>query len=154
MGQGGGWRRFGARLLASLLCCLVSMCVLRVAAHGAEAKRRRCRPRSSRPFAHCRSGRQPLLQRPDFADQQDSVRRLYEAANFGPLWLRSDRPTSQVAAILRTLSEADRRGLSPEDYDAARLREAAGALRFRLAAGGRRHRRVRLRTTVSVLRYP
>lgn len=53
------------------------------------------------------------------------MRRLYDAVNFRPLWLRRDRPTSQAAEILRTLSEAAQRGLSPEDYDAARLREEA-----------------------------
>jgi len=50
---------------------------------------------------------------------------VYEAANFRPLWLRGDKLTSQAAEILRVLSEADRRGLKPEDYDAARLREVA-----------------------------
>lgn len=71
------------------------------------------------------TGQQPLLQRPDFSGSQDSVRQLYEATNFRPLWLRGDKLTSQATEILRALSEADRRGLSPEDYDASRLREVA-----------------------------
>jgi murein L,D-transpeptidase YcbB/YkuD len=109
-----------------LVCCLVSICLLRLAAQGAESEA----PPAQEPIVAAirgivEAGRQPLLHRPDFSDPQDSTRRLYEAANFRPLWLRSDKPTSQAAEILRTLSEADRRGLSPEDYDVARLREEA-----------------------------
>jgi murein L,D-transpeptidase YcbB/YkuD len=109
-----------------LVCCLVSICLLRLAAQGAESE---APPTQEPTVAAIRgiveAGRQPLLHQPDFSDRQDSTRRLYEAANFRPLWLRSDKPTSQAAEILRVLSEADRRGLSPEDYDAARLREEA-----------------------------
>ena len=106
--------------------CLVSICLLRLAAQGAESEA----PLAQGPVVAVirdivEAGRQPLLHRPDFSDRQDSTRRLYEAVNFRPLWLRSDKPTSQAAEILRALSEADRRGLSPEDYDAARLREEA-----------------------------
>jgi hypothetical protein len=111
---------------ARLVCCLVSICVLRLAAHAAESEA----PPLQEPIVAAirgivEAGRQPLLHRPDFSDRQDSTRRLYEVANFRPLWLRSDKPTSQAAEILRALSEADRRGLSPEDYDAARLRDEA-----------------------------
>ena len=111
---------------ARLVCCLVSICLLRLAAQGAETEA----PSAQEPTVAAirgivEAGRQPLLHQPDFSDRQESTRRLYEAANFRPLWLRSDKPTSQAAEILRALSEADRRGLSPEDYDAARLREEA-----------------------------
>src|SRR5262249_38161267 len=51
------------------------------------------------------AGQQPLLHRPDFSTQQDSLRKLYDAANFRPLWLRGDQPTSQAAEVLRALSE-------------------------------------------------
>ncbi len=99
------------------------------------------------------AGRQPLLQRPDFSDQQDSVRRLYEAANFHPLWLRGDKPTSQAAELVSALSQADRRGLVPEDYDATRLQ--AEAARFDAAtppaAGDAGAFDTAL--TVSILRY-
>jgi murein L,D-transpeptidase YcbB/YkuD len=109
-----------------LVCCLVSICFFRLAAHGAESE---APPAQEAIVAAIRgiveAGRQPLLHRPDFSDWQDSLRQLYEAANFRPLWLRSDKPSGQATEILRVLSEADRRGLSPEDYDAARLREEA-----------------------------
>ena len=114
------------RPAAWLVCCLVSICLLRLAAQGAESEA----PPAQEPIVAAISGIieagwQPLLHRPDFSDRQDSTRRLYEAANWRPLWLRGDKPTSQAAEIIRALSEADRRGLSPEDYDAARLREEA-----------------------------
>lgn len=116
---------------ARLVCCLVSICLLRLAAQGAESEAPPAQaPPAQEPIVAAirgivEAGRQPLLHQPDFSDRQESTRRLYEAANFRPLWLRSDKPTSQAAEILRALSEADRRGLSPEDYDAARLREEA-----------------------------
>ena len=112
--------------IARLVCCLAWICLLRLTAQGAESEA----PPGQEPLVAAirrtvEAGRQPLLHRPDFSDQQESTRRLYDATHFRPLWLRSDKPTSQAAAILRALSEADRRGLSPEDYDAARLRQEA-----------------------------
>jgi murein L,D-transpeptidase YcbB/YkuD len=111
---------------AWLVCCLVSICLLGPAAHGAESEA----PSAQEPIVAAirgivEAGRQPLLHRPDFSDSQDSIRQLYEAGNFRPLWLRSDKPTAQAAEILRALSEADRRGLSPQDYDVALLRQEA-----------------------------
>jgi murein L,D-transpeptidase YcbB/YkuD len=124
-----GWSTAAIRRLpfATLVCVFV--CVLRLA-YGAVSEASPAQAQAQEPIGAAirdivEAGRQPLLHRPDFSDQQDSSRKLYEAANFRPLWLRSDQPTSQAAEILRALSEADRRGLSPEDYDAARLREEA-----------------------------
>src|SRR5262245_30268564 len=57
------------------------------------------------------AAQQPLLQHPDFTEQQDSVRRLYEPRNFQPLWLQGGKPSRQAGEIIGTLSEADRRGL-------------------------------------------
>jgi L,D-transpeptidase YcbB len=114
------------RTLFSLACCLASICLLPLAAHPVAS----AAPPVQEPIVTAirgivEAGQQPLLHRPDFSAQQDSTRRLYEAANFQPLWLRGDRPSSQATEILGTLAEANRRGLSPEDYDATRLREAA-----------------------------
>jgi len=131
LGSAAGWGRAVIRRLLSarLVCCLVFIGLLRLAAHGAEGA---SPPAQEAIVAAIRgiveAGRLPLLHRPDFSDRQDSTRQLYEAANFRPLWLRNAKPTSQAAEIIRALSEANRRGLSPEDYDAARLREAAARL--------------------------
>jgi len=111
---------------AGLVYSLVSICLLRLVAWGAEGE---AAPAAEPIAAAIRSiveaGQQPLLRRPDFSRQQDAVRRLYEAVSFGPLWLRGDKPTRQATEIIRVLSAADQRGLSPEDYDAARLRSDA-----------------------------
>jgi murein L,D-transpeptidase YcbB/YkuD len=144
------WRGLSARVV----CCLVSICLLRLAAQGAEGDA----PPAQEPIAAAirgivEAGRQPLLHRPDFSNRQDATRRLYEAANFRPLWLRNDKPTKQAAEVLRTLSEADQRGLSPEDYDAARLREEAA--RFDAASPPAAEDAAAFDTalTVCVLRY-
>lgn len=151
-----GWGPAAIRWVfsARLACCLVSICLLRLAAYGADGEA----PPAQEPIVVAirgivEAGRQPLLHWPDFSDRQDSARRLYEAGNFHPLWLRSDKPTSQAAEILRALSEADRRGLSPEDYDAARLREEAA--RFDSATPPAPGDAAAFDTalTVSVLRY-
>ena len=128
LGSTAAWGPAAIRRLppAALVCCLVSIGLLRLAAHGAESEA----PPAQGPIVAVirgivEAGQQPLLHRPDFSDRQDSTRRLYEAAQFRPLWLRGGKPTSQAGEIIRALSEADRRGLSPEDYDAGRLREEA-----------------------------
>ena len=137
-----------------MVCCLASICLLRLAAQGAESEA----PPAQEPIVAAirgivEAGRQPLLHRPDFSDRQDSTRRLYDAANFRPLWLRSDKPTSQAAEILRALSEADRRGLSPEDYDAARLREEAARFDAATAPAAGDAAAFDTALTVCVLRY-
>src|SRR5262249_6887223 len=115
----GGFRSVARRRLAFATLCL-SVCVVRLAA-GAESEE----PIAAAIRGIVEAGRQPLLRRADFADQHDSVWKLYEAATFRPLWFRANQPTPQAAEILRVFSEADRRALSPEDYDATRLRDAA-----------------------------
>ncbi|HVO22684.1 MAG TPA: L,D-transpeptidase family protein [Candidatus Margulisiibacteriota bacterium] len=137
-----------------LVCCLVFVGLLCLAAHGAEG----AAPPAEEPIAAAirsivEAGRQPLLHRPDFSDRQDSTRQLYEAVNFHPLWLQSDTPTSQVAEILRTLSEADQRGLSPEDYDATRLREEAARFDSATPPTARDAAAFDTALTVCVLRY-
>jgi murein L,D-transpeptidase YcbB/YkuD len=139
---------------ARLACCLVSICLLRLAAYGTEGEA----PSAQEPIvAAIRSiveaGQQPLLHRPDFSDRQDSTRQLYQAANFHPLWLRGAKPTSQVTEILRVLSEADQRGLSPDDYDAARLREAAAGFAATTPPGAGATAAFDTALTVCVLRY-
>jgi murein L,D-transpeptidase YcbB/YkuD len=139
---------------ARLACCLVSICLLRLAAYGTEGEA----PSAQEPIvAAIRSiveaGQQPLLHRPDFSDRQDSTRQLYQAANFHPLWLRGAKPTSQATEILRVLSEADQRGLSPDDYDAARLREAAAGFAATTPPAAGATAAFDTALTVCVLRY-
>src|SRR5262249_46148632 len=102
-----GWEAMFVRrgFSVKLIWALVSICCLRLAALGAENGV----PPAPDPIDAAirtivEAGHQPLLHRPDFSDRQAATRRLYEAANFRPLWLRGDKPTSQAAEILVALS--------------------------------------------------
>ena len=128
--DGSGWRDavIRRRPSAGLVCCFISLCLLRLAAPGAADEARAEEPIGAAIQGIVDAGQQPLLRRPDFSAQQESTRRLYEPVSFRPLWLHNDKPTSKAAEIIRALSEVDRDGLAPEDYDATRLREAAARL--------------------------
>lgn len=60
-----------------------------------------------------------------FPDYQAPARAAYEAGQFAPLWLDDGKPTSQAGTVVAALAGADARGLSPADYDAARLHAEA-----------------------------
>jgi len=99
------------------------------------------------------AGQQPLLHRPNFGDRQEAARNAYEATNFAPLWLRNGKATSQATEIVRVFSEADQRGLTPEDYDAARLHAAAARFDAAPAAVPADAAGFDTALTVSLLRY-
>ncbi len=126
-----GWGPVGVRwrISAGLACCLVSFCLWRLPALGVEGNPPpRPEAIAAAIAAIVEAGRQPLLHLADFPDRQDVVRQVYEAAGFRPLWRRDDKSTSQAAEVLRVLSESDRHGLSPQDYDAVPLRDAMARL--------------------------
>jgi murein L,D-transpeptidase YcbB/YkuD len=149
----GGWRAAAMRRLSVATLVCVSLGVFRLAS-GAESQASPAQePIAAAIRGIVEAGQQPLLHRPDFSGQQDSSRKLYEAANFRPLWLRSDKPTSQAGEILHALSEADRRGLSPADYDAARLREEAARFNSNTPPAAADAAAFDTALTVSVLRY-
>ena len=52
---------------------------------------------------------------------QGQIKKLYESANFSPLWLKRDEPTSQAAYLIETLRTSRLKGLNPGDYDAEGL---------------------------------
>lgn len=119
----------GGCVSVGLAACFVALCLMRVAAGGVETET----PAAQAPVAQAiraivESGQHPFLRCPDFANRQESARQLYESAGFQPLWLRGGRPTAQALETIRALSEADRQGLVPADYDTERLREEAERL--------------------------
>jgi L,D-transpeptidase YcbB len=59
----------------------------------------------------------------------DDVHKLYEARQYAPLWLEGGRPTAQAQAVTDIIAAAAEDGLSPADYDAARLVLATERLR-------------------------
>ncbi len=138
---------------ATLVCCLVSVCVPRLIAYGAESEVPPQGPIVAAIRGLVEAGRQPLLHRSDFSDVQDSTRRLYDLVSFRPLWLRGDKLSNQAAEVLRALSEAGLRGLSPEDYDAARLREEAARFDSATAPAAGDAAAFDTALTICVLRY-
>jgi murein L,D-transpeptidase YcbB/YkuD len=44
---------------------------------------------------------------------------LYQSTNFAPVWIHDGQATPQALAVIHALEDARRKGLSPQDYDAA-----------------------------------
>src|SRR5580692_9628819 len=55
------------------------------------------------------------------AGYREQIKRLYESANFAPLWIRGDEPTSQATYLIEALRASRLKGLNPSDYDAESL---------------------------------
>ena len=60
---------------------------------------------------------------------QDQIKRLYESANFAPLWIKNDEPTSQAAYLIGLLRASRLKGLNPNDYDAEGLSAQSKSLK-------------------------
>jgi murein L,D-transpeptidase YcbB/YkuD len=65
------------------------------------------------------SGHLEGLKYPDFSSIQPQVSALYNAREFDLVWLKSGKPTTQANAMLQEFSNAAKRGLRPDDYDAS-----------------------------------
>ena len=63
----------------------------------------------------------PTMHWPLIRDAAVSVEQLYAANDWKPLWSTNEVPTSLASSVIRVLSDADMRGLSATDYDAAML---------------------------------
>lgn len=61
------------------------------------------------------------LRWPDLIDVQPDLRRLYASRDWTPLWFTDDTLATSAHMVIRTLQEAEARGLDPEDYDAGWL---------------------------------
>jgi len=65
------------------------------------------------------SGRSDLRW-PDFTDYAGDVARLYALNGNALLWVKGLAPTPQALQMIALLQAADRKGLSPDDYDGGR----------------------------------
>ena len=63
------------------------------------------------------------------AGYREQIKRLYESANFVPLWIKGDQPTSQATYLVETLPASRLKGLNPSDYDAESLATKSGSLK-------------------------
>ncbi|MEQ1947613.1 MAG: L,D-transpeptidase family protein [Bryobacteraceae bacterium] len=70
----------------------------------------------------------PSLRWPDFSDQRESVERFYAPTGFAFAWTQNGRPTEAAYRMIQFLTDADQKGLNPDDYDASRWEARIGAL--------------------------
>ena len=74
------------------------------------------------------AGHLDTLKYPDFTDLQQPVANFYDGRDYDLAWVKNGKPTSQADAMLQEISNATRRGLRPEDYDASKWAERAANL--------------------------
>jgi len=60
------------------------------------------------------------LRWPNYSDYQTAVKTLYDDRNYELAWLRDLKPTAQATTFVDAFTNADQKGLNPEDYDASR----------------------------------
>jgi L,D-transpeptidase YcbB len=79
-------------------------------------------PASGVPALHgiVDSGRNADLHWSDFTLYKTEVAKLYEANGYSLLWVQSGRVRPQGLAVIELLTNADAKGLDPEDYDGSR----------------------------------
>jgi murein L,D-transpeptidase YcbB/YkuD len=66
---------------------------------------------------------------PSSAGYREQIKRLYEAVNFAPLWIKDDQPTPQATYLIEALRASRLKGLNPSDYDAEGLATQSRSLK-------------------------
>ena len=74
------------------------------------------------------SGHLTGLRWPEFPDYRKGMVSLYDPGNYSPVWLADGRPSPQAKALIAAIYDSSEKGLSPADYDAAKLGEWADQL--------------------------
>ncbi len=64
-----------------------------------------------------------LLKWGNFADDQPLVQKFYEDRNWEVAWTRDGKPTKTAAALIQLFTDADKKGLRPDDYDGQRWQD-------------------------------
>ncbi len=64
-------------------------------------------------------GQMPALHWPNYSDYQHDVTTFYDDRNNEIAWTRDGKPTSAASGFIRAFTDADTKGLRPEDYDAS-----------------------------------
>ena len=65
----------------------------------------------------------------NFIDDKQNARKVYEAIQYSPAWVRDGQATPQALAIISALENSQQKGLNPEDYEAAHWPERLAALK-------------------------
>src|SRR5580692_4065054 len=70
----------------------------------------------------------PNLRWPNFSDYETIVATFYDDRNYEVAWTRDGTPTASATAFIEQFSNAAKKGLIPEDYDASRWAARVQAL--------------------------
>jgi murein L,D-transpeptidase YcbB/YkuD len=70
-----------------------------------------------------------LGKNPGSAQYREPIKRLYESANFAPLWISNDGPTQQATSLIEILRASRLKGLNPSDYEAESLAMKSASLK-------------------------
>ena len=83
--------------------------------------------------ASIQSGNLADLRWPNFSDYSAHVQKFYGLYNNALPWVRGMQPTPQAMQMIALIQESDKKGLTPEDYDASRW--AARVAKLKPGAG-------------------
>jgi L,D-transpeptidase YcbB len=75
------------------------------------------------------SGNLPAMRWPNFTDYRTALQKFYEPTEYAPAWVQGSQPVPQAQFLIDRFSDAWKKGLNPEDYDASRWTERIGALK-------------------------
>jgi murein L,D-transpeptidase YcbB/YkuD len=114
---------FLSMILSCLTVCAPSQSMLHLASLGGPASNTQEVSSSSTISSELRAmaAKGQLGNNLGSAGYREQIKRLYESANFAPLWINGDQPTSQATYLIETLRASRLKGLNPSDYDAERL---------------------------------
>jgi murein L,D-transpeptidase YcbB/YkuD len=118
-------------VLTGLNACAPSQAMLHLAKLGGPASEIQEAPGPSAISSELRAmaGKGQLGKKLGSPAYREQIKRLYESANFMPLWTKDDKPTSQATSLIGTLRNSRLKGLNPSDYDAEALAAASSSLK-------------------------
>ncbi len=73
-----------------------------------------------------------MLKASNFGEDQPAVQQFYDDRDWELAWTRNGKPTSAATALIQMFTDADKKGLRPDDYDGQRWQDHIHTL---LAAG-------------------
>ncbi len=93
-----------------------------------------------------------MLKWSSFADDQPVVQQFYEDRDWQLAWTRGGKPTKTTTALIQMFTDADKKGLRPDDYDGQRWQDHLHTL---LAAPGDQNAVAQfdVAVTVATVRY-
>ena len=127
---------FLSMILSCLNACAPSQSMLHLANPGAPASNTQEVSGSAATSSELRAmaAKGQLGNNLGSAGYREQIKKLYESANFAPLWINGDQPTSQATSLIGILSASRLKGLNPSDYDAESLATRSRSLKGASAA--------------------